>query len=79
MAAPSFCPMNFATGSATPPSTVIAIMPTRSFPLGAISDAGAVCPNATPDKPARNVIEKRICCMCRSFERIEIAILPAPR
>jgi hypothetical protein len=51
--------MNFATGSATPPSTVMAIMPTRSFPPGAISDAGAVCPNATPDKPTSKVIEKK--------------------
>src|SRR5579859_911604 len=31
-------PRNFATGSAIPPSALIAIMPTRSFPAGAISE-----------------------------------------
>jgi hypothetical protein len=48
----------------------MAIMPTRSFPPGAISDAGAVCPNATADKPASNAIERRIRLMCLSPERI---------
>src|SRR5262249_893675 len=62
--------MNLATGSATPPSTAMAIMPTRSFPPGAISDAGAVCPNATADKPASNAIERRIRPICLSPERI---------
>src|SRR5262245_2536873 len=62
--------MNFATGSATPPSTVMAIMPTRSFPPGEISDAGVVCPNATPGRPASNAIERRIRRMCSSPERI---------
>lgn len=60
--------MNLATGSATPPRTVMLIMPTRSFPLGAISDAGAVCPNATPDKPASNTIERSIRLMCLSLK-----------
>jgi hypothetical protein len=32
--------------SATPPSTVIAIMPTRSFPAGAISEDMSGWPNA---------------------------------
>ena len=62
--------MNLATGSATPPSTVMAIMPTRSFPPGAISDAGAIRPNATADKPASNAIERRSRFMCLSPERI---------
>src|SRR5262245_62335567 len=62
--------MNLATGSATPPSTVMAIMPTRSFPPGEISDAGVVCPNATPGRPASNAIERRIRRMCSSPERI---------
>jgi hypothetical protein len=45
-------------------------MPTRSFPSGAISDAGVVCPNATPVKPTSNVIEKTNCRMRPSYERI---------
>src|SRR5580698_5085930 len=64
--APSFCPTNLATGSATPPSTVIAIMPTRSFPSGAISEAGDVCPNATPEKLPSNAIDRRSRLMCAS-------------
>src|ERR1700743_1442300 len=52
--------MNFATGSATPPSTVMPIMPTRTPPPGAISNAGVVCPKATPDSIALNAIERRI-------------------
>jgi hypothetical protein len=60
----SFCPMNLATGSATPPITVMAIVPTRSLPPGAISDAGVVCPKARPDKPTSNAIERRIRFMC---------------
>jgi hypothetical protein len=42
----------------------MAIMPTRSFPPGAISDAGAVWLNATADKPASNAIDRRIRIMC---------------
>jgi hypothetical protein len=42
----------------------MAIMPTRSFPPGAISDVGDVCPNATADKPASNAIERRTFLMC---------------
>jgi hypothetical protein len=45
--------------SATPPSTAIAIMPTRSLPLGAISEAGEVCRNAAPERPAINANERR--------------------
>src|ERR1700733_5499153 len=59
-AVPSFCPMNLAMGSATPPRTVMAIMPTRSRPPGAISDVGAACPNAAADKPASKAAERRI-------------------
>ena len=73
---PSFCPMNRATGSATPPSTVISIMPTRSFPLGAISDAGVVCASAAPDMTATNAIERRIRPMCLSPGMTRITTFP---
>jgi hypothetical protein len=55
----------------------MAIMATRSFPPGAISDAGAVCPNASPDKPVSNTIEKRIRRMRLSLKGAWNAILPA--
>ena len=42
-------PMSLATGSATPPITVMAIVPTRSFPPGAISVAGVPADQVTPD------------------------------
>jgi hypothetical protein len=42
----------------------MSIMPTRNFPPGAISDVSDVCPNATPDKPARNAIAKKIDRIC---------------
>ena len=78
-AAPSFCPTNLAdASSATPPSTVMAIMPTRSFPPGAISVD--VCPNAAPDNPASNAaIDRRsLPTMCISPERNKrCATLPA--
>jgi hypothetical protein len=48
----------------------MAIMPTRSFPPGAISEAGDVCPNATPDKPASNAIDRRSRPMCVSGEQV---------
>src|SRR6476620_11180397 len=65
--------MNSATSSPTPPSTVMAIMPTRNFPPGAISDAGDACPNATPDRLANNAIEKKIRRICLLHEKL---ILP---
>ena len=64
MAAPSFCPTNLATGSATPPSTAMAIMPTRSFPSGAISKAADVCPNVTSDNPTSNAAINRSRLIC---------------
>ncbi len=50
------------------PSTVMAIMPTRSFPPGAISEAGDVCPNAAPDKPPtiQQSIEEAVPCAVSS-------------
>src|SRR5262249_31653335 len=56
--------MNLATGSATPPSTVMAIMPTRNLPPGAISDAGVVCAHATAVRPTTEAIERKNRRMC---------------
>jgi hypothetical protein len=37
----------------------MAIMPTRSFPPGAISEAGDVCPNAVLDTASNPAINRR--------------------